>query len=186
MLRNHTFFVLCIVQAPQTCVRAAQTSTESDAVMGTAQTNTLCFHASISLDNILPRWTSRSTVARKFMSTSYQGTSGPSGYAGSGPAPIQPVSGNHATTEPALIRLEQLSQERLTSNQISKLTVRLLVGMFGLGTNGPPGDARITLKSFWNSNTRYNPVPLTECPSDWSIGVVCDEGKDRHRAGAPR
>ena len=88
------------------------------------------------------------------------------------------MSGDHATSEPVLIRLEQLSQERLTSNQIRKLTVRLLVDMFGLVTNGLSGDIRNLLKRSWNSSTRYDPVPLTECPSDWSIGVVRDEGQD--------
>ena len=120
------------------------------------------------------------------MFTSYHGTSGPSGSAGSGPTPAQPVSGNHAATEPALIRLEQLSHERLTSNQIKKLTVRLLVDMFGLRINGPPGNARIPSKSSWNSSTRYDPVLLTECPSDWSIGVVRDEGEDRYFVGTLR
>ena len=119
------------------------------------------------------------------MFTSYHGTSGPSGSAGSGPTPAQPVSGNHAATEPALIRLEQLSHERLTFNQIKKLTVRLLVDIFGLRINEPPGNARIPSKSSWNSSTRHDPVLLTECPSDWSIGVVRD-GEDRHFVGTLR
>ena len=139
-----------------------------------------------SCRTVLPRSTSCSAVARKLMFTSHQGASGPSGYAGSGPAPVQPVSGDHATTEPVLIRLEQLSQERLSSNQIRKLTVRSFVDMFGLRANGLSGDIRNLSKRSWNSSTRYDPVPLTECPSDWSIGVVRDEGKDRYVVGTLR
>ena len=120
------------------------------------------------------------------MFTSYHGTSEPSGSAGSGPTPAQLVSGNHAATEPALIRLEQLSHERLTFNQIKKLTVRSLVDMFGLRTNGLSGDIRNLLNRSWNSSTWYDSVPLTECLSDQSIGVVGDERKDRHIVATPR
>ena len=160
-----------------------QASTKSDA----GKTNAWRFLAHlISSNTILPHSTSCSTVARKFMLTSYHGTSGPSGCIGSGPTPTQPASGNNTTTEPVLIRLEQLSQERLTSNQIKKLTVRSLVDMFGLRTNGLSGDIRNLLNRSWNSSTWYDSVPLTECPSDRSIGVVGDERKDRHIVATPR
>ena len=128
-------------------------------------------HTSILPITILPCSTLLSTVTRKFMSTLYHGTSGPSGSAGSGPTPAQPVSGNYPTTEPMLIRLEQLLQERLMSNQIKKLTVRSLVNMFGLRTNGLSADIRNLLKCSWNSSTRYNP------PSDrvsvWLVNRSC-------------
>lgn len=123
-----------------------QTSAKSGAVMGAVQTNTsyfgtpivrTAFLLSLFLPSFLPSLPpassrSRSTATRKCMSTSYQGASGPSGHAGLQPAPGQPVNGNHAIPGPVLTRLEQPSQERLTSNQIRKLTVRPFVERFNL------------------------------------------------------
>ena len=126
-----------------------QTSAKSEAVMGAVQTNTsyfgtsivrTAFFLSLFLPSFLPSFlpyppaSSRphSTATRKRMSTYYQGASGPSGHAGLQPAPGQPVNGNHAIPGPVLTRLEQPSQERLTSNQIRKLTVRPLIERFNL------------------------------------------------------
>ena len=53
------------------------------------------------------------------------------------PAPRQPVSGNHATPGPVLIRIGMLAAiarmlNILVSDQIRKLAVRLLIDMFDL------------------------------------------------------
>jgi len=83
-------------------------------------------------DSILPPSGSRSAVTRKLMSTSLQGALGPSGHAGSFSGLAQPVSGNHVEPSQVLIGLEQISQEQSISNQIRKLTVRLLIGVSNL------------------------------------------------------
>ncbi|KAF9793377.1 hypothetical protein BJ322DRAFT_1216082, partial [Thelephora terrestris] len=61
---------------------------------------------------------SRSTVARKLMSTLSRGTSGPSGHTGSHPPP-QLFGGNYAASQPASTHT---SPEQSTVNQIRKLT----------------------------------------------------------------
>ena len=121
-------------------------------------------------------------ITRKPMSATYQGASGPSGHAGLRAALGPPVSGSHAAPKPVLTRLEQPSQERLVSNQIRKLTVRFLVDMFDLVANKIPGGTRTLLKCSWNS-IRFDSVPLTNYPSESSIGVVSDERNDRHFVG---
>jgi hypothetical protein len=108
------------------------------------------------------------------MATSYQGASGPSGYAGLQHVPIRPVSGNHTAPEPVLTRLQQPSQEQLILNELRKLTVRLLIDVFDLRVNNLPGDTSTLLKCPLNC-TRYDPVPLTGYPPDRSAGVACDK-----------
>ena len=72
------------------------------------------------------------------MSAPSQGTSGPSGYAGSQPALGQSVSGNHETLEPLLTQLQRVPPEQSVSRQIRRLTVRLFVNVFDPSTNKPP------------------------------------------------
>ena len=106
------------------------------------------------------------------MSTSYQGAPDPSGHAGFQRVPVQPVGQYHAAPVLTLTRFEQPSQERLVSNQIRKLTVRLLIGVLDLMINELPGDTRMC---FWNS-TRYDPAHPTAFTPDQSVGVVRDKG----------
>ena len=119
------------------------------------------------------------------MATSFQGAPGPSGQAGLQRAPVQPVGGNYATPELVLTRSEQPSQERVISNQIRKLTVRLLADTFDLRVNHLPGDTRTLLKRSWNS-IRYDHIPLTDHQPDQLVGVVCDEGNGCRFVGAFR
>jgi len=113
------------------------------------------------------------------MPTSYQGASGSSGpVTGSQPAPRHPVSGNHTAPRPALTRLKQPSQEELVLNQMRKLTVRVFIDVFGLRIDRRPGGTSTPLKRPWSCR-RYDSVPLTESPSDWSAEAVYEEGKDQ-------
>jgi hypothetical protein len=80
------------------------------------------------------------------MSTSFQGASGSNGPTGLLSGLRQPVSGNRAAPQPVLTRLEQILQEQSISNQIRKLTVRVLVNVLGLGANKLPGDTSTLLK----------------------------------------
>ena len=102
-------------------------SAGSDAGMGVAQTYTACSRRPHPADNILPP--SRSPTV---MSLPSQGTSGPSGHAGSRPAFGQPVSRNHTTPRLALIKPHQTLPERSIPHQLRRLTVRLLVNAFNL------------------------------------------------------
>ena len=81
------------------------------------------------------------------MSTSYPGTSGPSGNAGSRPAHGQRAGGKHATPEPMLTQLRQSSQERFVSNQFKKLDVRFLFDIFDLKINRLLGGTRTPSKA---------------------------------------
>ena len=81
-----------------------QTSAESDPMV-TAQTKALWFRRLYPTNHFLPSLRSCPTPTGNLMPTSYQGASGPSGpRAGSLPAPRQPVSGDHAVSEPILKR----------------------------------------------------------------------------------
>jgi len=80
------------------------------------------------------------------MPSSYQGASNQSGYVGSQPILVQPVSEKHAVPESVLTQMVQLSQEQLLLNQMRKLAVRPLVGMLGLRVNDIRLDASSPLK----------------------------------------
>ena len=150
--------------------------------MGADQINAPLFCDLHPKNDILPSSTSRSTVTRKPMSTSYQGASGPSGYGGLRPAPIQPVSKNYAKPELVLTQSDQVSQEQLMSNQIRKLTVRPLVDVSNLRVNKFVGDTRTPSRCYWNSTT-YGPMLPTKYLPNRSVGIICDEGKNRCLVG---
>ena len=116
------------------------------------------------------------------MPTPYQGASGPSGAAGLQLAPRQPVSRNCAACGPALMQLEQISQEQLILSQVKKLTVGLLIDMVDLRANELSGQTSTPLKTSWNC-TRHDPVLPMECPSDRSVEVVCAKGKGKGSSG---
>ena len=141
---------------------------------------TSCFRHLYLADNVLPPWGSNPTVAKKPMSTPFQGASGPSGHAGFGTALGQPTVGrNHATPEPVVISLQQiLPKEKPIYLQLRRLTVRFLADVSNLRANELFGGTRNPLKHCWHG-TRYNPVPLTKYSPDRSEGVVCDKGTDR-------
>ena len=97
---------------------------------------------------------SRSTVVKKLMSTSSQGTSGPSGHSGLRPAFGQPVvSGSHIESNPASISSRQVSTEQSISNQLRRLIVRLLTNVFNLGANDTPGTSNLS-KRYGHSTLR--------------------------------
>ena len=81
------------------------------------------------------------------MATSFQGASGLGGQTRLYPSLVRPVSGNHAAPEPVLTRLEQISQEEPISNQIWKLTVRLLVNALDPSVDDTPRCPSLPLTS---------------------------------------
>jgi hypothetical protein len=81
------------------------------------------------------------------MLSSSQGASGPGARTGLYSGPVQQVSGNHTTYEPALTPSGQTSNEP-RNDQIRNLIVRLLIGPFDIRINGIPGDTRPLLKGF--------------------------------------
>ena len=92
---NRTFFVVSTIVPRVACVArrdSIQISARSDAVMGTAQKTKV----SRFLQRTASFLRSFSTTTTKLMPTSSQGASGPSGYVGLRPAPVQPVSANQA------------------------------------------------------------------------------------------
>ena len=74
------------------------------------------------------------------MATSLPGGLSSTGYIGLQPVLGKPVGENHTSCaiEPALTSMEQTAQDKLI-NQISKLTVRPLVDILGLGIDKLPG-----------------------------------------------
>ena len=135
--------------------------------------------------NTVPRVFSTPVLSRassspgKFMSTPFQGASGPSGHAGFRPAFGQPaVSGLRAAPSPLLISLQQIPPEQSISHQLRRLIVRHSIDLFRLSANGTPDYTSNPWKCC-SRGKRCGSAHLMKYSSNRSKGgVVCNEGSD--------
>ena len=99
------------------------------------ETNALWSQDPQLADDFHPSSRSRPTTTNKVMPTSSQGGVSLSGQARLNPSLAQSVSGDQVSPQSVLTWSYQISKEELMFNQFKKLTVRLLIDVFDLGTD---------------------------------------------------